>query len=138
MKLEKYFECKNESKNIFLICFPENRKWKNGEIKIIEISFDYKIIKFLKSFNYYGGLISSIEIKYNNNYYYLNFTQGIILWDYDYNKNIFDIKNIIPKNINENIDFNNFRCYKEIIYLKNRNLLIIQNNIPKSGIYFFL
>ena len=26
MKLEKYFECKNESKNIFLICFPENRK----------------------------------------------------------------------------------------------------------------
>ena len=40
MKLEKYFECQNESKNIFLICFPFLSLKKDGEAKI---SFEIKV-----------------------------------------------------------------------------------------------
>ena len=133
MKLEKFFDDINKTKNIFLICFPSINFNKDGEATIIEVSNDYKEIIELQSIKFYGGLISSIEIKYKNNYYYLNSTKGIILWDYDYNTKKFQFKDIIPKrsDINkEEIDFKNLRSYKEMIYVEKRNILIIQCNFP--------
>ena len=139
MKLEKYYQ--KYSKNIFLISFSSINEKGDSEAKLIEISNDYKNIVELKSIMLYKGLLNPIEINYNNNYYYLNSTKKIILWDYDYNKNEFEYKEIIPKesNINnkEKIDYNNLRSYKEMIYVKKRNLLIIQYTFHKPDIYFF-
>ena len=143
MRLQKYCHYKNESKNIFLVSFPSAKSSYEiiGEAKIIEISNNYKEFTILHNIKYYCGLINTIEIHFNDSYYYLNCTKGLILWDYDYDNNKFEYKEIVPKLINNDIkinnDYKNYKNYKEIIYSEKRKLIIIQCYYPKQYIYFF-
>ena len=141
IRLEKCFE-KLRKKNIFLVSFPSSGRFSEGIAKIIGISDDYMEIEILKNINDYKGLVNAIEINLNNNYYLLSCTKGFKLWFYNLDTEEIEFKNIIPKknDINDegnNIESQNFRTYKELIFIENRKILIVQVNFPEQYIFFY-
>jgi len=138
---EKYNSIQDSKYNIFLVSFPSGGNFKEGLAKIIGISDDYKEIDILKTIYDYKGLVNAIEINLNNKYYLLSCTKGFKLWFYNSDSKNIEYKEIIPnkKNNNdtENMEYKNFRTYKELIFIKKRKLLIVQVNFPIQYIYFY-
>ena len=138
---EKYNCIKGKKFNIFLVSIPSGGNFKEGLAKIIGISDDYKEIEILQTIYDYKGLVNAIEINLNNKYYLLSCTKGFKLWYYNSDTKHIEFSEIIPekKNYNEpeNVEYKNFRTYKELIFIERRKLLIAQVNFPEQYIYFY-
>jgi len=140
IRLEKCFEKCNyiqDKKNIFLVSIPSQ-----DMAKIIGISDDYENIEILKNITDFKGLVNAIEIKLNKNNYLLSCTLGFKLWYYDSDTEKIEYKKIIPQKKNNNDKDNNkeyqkFECYKELIFIEKKNLLIVQVNFPQQFIFFY-
>ena len=154
MRLEKVFNPDDKEKNYYLI-----GSFYESDLLIISVTYDYKIIEEVQTITN-KGLISSIEINFNNNYFLLqNNNKMFNLWAYDYiidkegsdsNNNYINDKKglnyriitpIIKKQeLKTNLfnDNNLIIQYNEIIYfIKNKNLLIVHHFCSEPFLTFY-
>ena len=154
MRLEKVFNPDDKEKNYYLI-----GSFYESDLLIISVTHDYEIIEEVQMITN-KGLISSIEINFNNNYFLLqNNNKMFNLWAYDYtidkegsdsnNNYINDKKGLNYRIINPIIkkqdlktdlisDNNLIIKYNEIIsFIKNKNLLIVHHFCSEPFLTFY-
>ena len=135
-KLECFNNNNNKENNYFLLSSPI----KDMAI-IINVTSNFTFIETVQKINFDKGLITSVEFCYEDNYYLLFASKGFTLWYFDKKTQKLDYKKIEPKLlekyepiIKKNINQNK---YRELIYVENKKLFIVQIIYPKKSIEFY-
>ena len=136
VKLECFNNNNNIENNYFLVSSPIK-----DTALIINITSNFTFIETVQEINFDKGLITSVEFCYQENYYLLYASKEFTLWYFDKEEQKLDYKKIEPKLLEKYEPiikkYMNQNKYREIIYVENKKLFIVQMFYPQKSIEFY-